>query len=62
MRKNCLCNRSDAGANTQAIMMSVYRTLKLRGLDPLSTIVNALRAYVRTGELPPLPEEDVVLG
>jgi len=62
MRKNCLCNRSDAGANTQAILMSVYRTLKRRGLDPLSTIVNALKAYVRTGELPPLPEGDVVLG
>ena len=62
IRKNCLCNRSDAGANTQAILMSVYRTLKLRGLHPLSTIVNALKAYVRTGELPPLPDGDIVLG
>ncbi len=35
--------------------MSVYRTLKLRGLDPLETIVSALRGYISTGTLPPLP-------
>lgn len=56
MRKNQLCNRSPKGADTQAILMSIYRTLKLRGLDPLETIVNALKDYVRTGQLPPLPE------
>jgi len=55
MRKNSLCNRSDSGANVQAILMSVYRTLKLRGHDPLQTIVVALRQYVRSGSLPPLP-------
>jgi len=31
MRKNILCNRSEAGAQTQSVLMSVYRTLKLRG-------------------------------
>jgi hypothetical protein len=56
MRKNSLCNRSEIGAFTQAILMSVYRTLKLRGHDPLKTIVNALKTYVKTGALPPLPE------
>jgi transposase len=55
MRKNSLANRSDNGARVQAILMSVYRTLKLRGHDPLDTIVTALRKYVRTGTLPPLP-------
>ena len=55
MRKNSLCNRSENGANVQAIMMSLYRTLKLRGLDPLDTIVAAFREYVSTGVLPPLP-------
>jgi transposase len=55
IRKNSLCNRSDNGAAVQAILMSVYRTLKLRGLDPLDTIVSALRDYVRTRSLPPLP-------
>jgi len=55
IRKTSLCNRSEAGANVQAIMMSVYRTLKLRGLDPLETIVSALRHYISTGTLAPLP-------
>jgi hypothetical protein len=55
MRKNSYCNRSANGANTQAILMSVYRTLKLRGLDPLETIVTALKSYVATGSMPSLP-------
>jgi transposase len=56
MRKNSYCNRSDRGANTQAIFMSIYRTLKLRGHNPLDTIENALRERVRTGQLPDLPQ------
>jgi len=55
MRKNSLCNRSKNGAQTQAILMSIYRTLKLRGHEPLETIVSALRQYVSTGILPSLP-------
>ena len=62
MRKTSLCNRSKNGAHVQAILMSVYRTLKLRGLDPLETIVRALKGYVRTGSLPPLPDETTPLG
>ena len=55
LRKNSQSNRSQRGALTQAILMSVYRTLKLRGHDPLQTLENALRIYVQTGNLPPLP-------
>jgi hypothetical protein len=55
IRKNSLCNRSEQGAATQAILMSVYRTLKLRGLDATATIAEALRTYLQTGSLPPLP-------
>jgi len=62
MRKTSLCNRSENGAHVQAILMSVYRTLNLRGLDPLETIVSALKDYVRTGSLPPLPDETTSLG
>jgi len=40
----------------QAVLMSIYRTLKLRGHNPLSTIVQAIAHYVQYGELPPLPE------
>ena len=31
MRKNSYCNRSVEGAKTQAILMSVFQTLKQRG-------------------------------
>jgi hypothetical protein len=55
LRKNSQSNRSDRGARTQAVLMSVYRTLRLRGHDPLQTIAHALRTYLQTGQLPPLP-------
>jgi hypothetical protein len=56
LRKNSQCNRSQRGAATQAVLMSVYRTLKLRGHDPRAVIEQALRAYAATGQLPPLPQ------
>src|SRR5208337_1513521 len=62
MRKNSFCNRSKRGADTQAILMSIYRTLQRRGYDPLETIVNALKDYVTTGKLPPLPQPKCVNG
>ena len=34
LRKNSQSNRSDQGAVTQAVLMSVYRTLRLRGIKP----------------------------
>jgi transposase len=62
MRKNQLCNRSDAGAATQATLMSVYRTLRLRGRDPTTSINDALRELLKTGTLPPLPADAVAGG
>ena len=56
IRKNSLGNRSADGAQVQAVLMSIYRTLKLRGHDPLKTLVDALKHHVLTGSLPPLPE------
>ncbi len=61
LRKNSQSNRSDRAA-TQAILMSVYRTLKLRGLNPTKTIADALRTYLTTGQLPPLPDTDIADG
>jgi len=62
LRKNSQSNRSDRGALTQAVLMSVYRTLRLRGLDPLQTIGDALRTYLQTGHLPPLPAASTANG
>jgi transposase len=58
MRKASYGSQSERGAATRGILMSVCRTLKNRGLDPLQTILDALRSYAKTGAMPPLPEKD----
>jgi hypothetical protein len=55
IRKNSQSNSSDKGAATQAILMSVYRTLKLRSQDPIAAVADAPRTCLSTGQLPPLP-------
>jgi len=62
IRKNSHGNRSDRGADTQAVLMSIHRTLKQRGHDPLKTIVEALRNSLLTGQLPPLPDKPTPSG
>jgi transposase len=56
MRKNSGQNKSEKGADMQAVLMSIYRTLKLRGHNPMYAIHDALVEYIRTGKLPPFPE------
>jgi hypothetical protein len=46
MRKNSFHNMSRDGALTQAVLMTLFSTLKLRGLDPIETIVSSLRRYL----------------
>jgi transposase len=62
IRKNSFGNRSDRGADTQAVLMSVYRTLQQRGHAPLKTVVDALTTYLKTGKLPPLPAKIAANG
>jgi transposase len=62
IRKNSYNNRSQRGADTQAVLMSIYRTLKQRGHDPLQTVVQALRTYATTGRLPALPSKIAANG
>jgi transposase len=57
MRKASYGNQSEVGVTTRAVLMSVCRTLKKRGLDPLLAIRDALRDYATTGTLPPLPKK-----
>lgn len=56
MRKNSYGNRSLQGAKTQAVLMSIFRTLGKTGLNPINEIVGALKAYVSTGKLPPMKD------
>ena len=62
IRKNSLCNRSRQGAATQAVLMSIYRTLKQRKLDATKTIAEALKTLIQSGKLPPLAVGDVADG
>ena len=55
LRRGSQCNRSDRGAATQAVLMTIHRTLTLRGLDPQRAIADALTAYAATGTLPQMP-------
>jgi transposase len=56
MRKLSYGSASEQGAATRAILMSVYRTLKKRGLDALAETRKALETLAKTGKLPPLPK------
>jgi transposase len=56
VRKNSYANNSEEGALTQSVLMSVFRTLKQRGHNPVATVIGAARSYLKTGQLPPLPE------
>jgi transposase len=62
VRKNSFGNRSHRGADTQAVLMSVYRTRQQRGHAPLRTVVDALTVYLATGKLPPLPDKVTPVG
>jgi len=62
LRKNSNGNRSHQGTDTQAILMSVFFTLKKRGHNPVAVIRDALTVYLETGKLPPLPEKVAANG
>ncbi len=61
-RTNSYANGSADGAETQAILMSVFRTLKQRGHNPVSAVTEAIRAHLRTGQLPLLPAPFAEVG
>jgi hypothetical protein len=62
IRKHSYGNRSQRGADCQAVLMSAFRTLKQRGHDPIRTVVTALEHYLLTGQLPPLPPKSTSDG
>src|SRR5512146_1269327 len=62
VRKNSYANGSQDGAETQAVLMSVFRTLKQRGHNPVSAVLEAVRSYLESGQLPPLPGAATAAG
>lgn len=61
LRKNSYGNRSEQGADCQAVLMSIFRTLKQRGHDPIRTIINAVAQYLQSGKLPRLPTKTAAI-
>jgi transposase len=62
IRKNRYGKRSEQGSDYQATLMSIFRTLKQRGHDPIRTIISATQDYLKSGKLPPLPQRNPSLG
>ena len=62
VRKNSYANGSESGAETQAVLMSVFRTLKQRGQNPVSAVLEAVRTSLESGQLPPLPGAATAAG
>jgi transposase len=56
MRKNSYGNRSMCGAHAQAILMSVFRTCQLRGIDPIAFLAESVAAAIRSGAPIPIPD------
>lgn len=52
-------NRSKPGADVQAMLLSIFRTLELRGYNPVSALLFLVQEHLRTGKPitlpPPLP-------
>lgn len=57
LRKNSYGNRSERGAVTQAVFMSVFFTLKKRGHNPVKAVQDALAMYLQTGKMPAVPKK-----
>ena len=55
MRKASHGSASLRGAATWAVLMTVFRTRKKRGLEPLAETRWALRTLAETGTVPPAP-------
>lgn len=59
MRKAYGGNRSERGAQTQAELMSIFRTLEKRDVDAVDYLMHALRGRLQTGVTPSLPIEEL---
>jgi transposase len=56
MRKNSYGNRSKRGAHAQAVLMSIFRTCQLRGVDPIAFLADSVAAAIRSGVPLPIPD------
>ena len=59
MRKSYYGNRSERGAVVQAKLMSIFRTLEMRGVDSLEYLEQSLRANTSRGTAFTLPVSEL---
>ena len=59
MRKSYYGNRSERGAVVQAELMSIFRTLEMRGVDSLEYLEQSLRANISRGTAFTLPVSEL---
>lgn len=50
-RKNSGGNHSECGAETQAVMMTIFFTLALRGQDQVNTVIKMVEEYLKNRQL-----------
>lgn len=62
MRKVSYQNASGSGAQTQAVLMTIFRTLHRRGRNSLAALTQAVKHYAATGKLPPIPAANTSPG
>ena len=55
IRKNSYANSSVKVAQTQATFMTIRRTLKMLGNNPVQVLVEVLKSNVLSAQQPPLP-------
>lgn len=56
-RKNSGGNHSDRGAETQAVMMTIFFTLALRDHDEVNTVIQMVEAYLKIGKTPEVKDK-----
>jgi transposase len=61
-RKNSYANGSEDRAETQSVLMSVFRTLRQRGHNPVAVVTEAVRCHLSSGKLPPSPGPIAEIG
>ena len=50
-RRRCQQNRSDRGVEAQAILMSIFRTAELQGLNPIDYIKSQAKLHIRKNHI-----------
>jgi len=55
LRKNSYGNRRKQGSDCQDVLMSIFRSLRQRGHNPIRTVIEAVSEQIKTGSLPPMP-------